>query len=315
MNQSKKITDGALLTAIYIILLLIILFVPVIQLFGIFVLPVPFIIYAAKHGFQSGIWMIVIAAVLAFIFATVISLPLTLLSGIGGIAVGSGIHHRKNAYEIWAQGTVGYIIGFVAILLLLQLVFAINIFDQIDVAMNESLEMMRSFFGQLHLSEEAKAPLEAMEQQMMLMKEMVPVAIAIASIVMAFIGQWVSYKIMNRIDGEKFAFPAFKDLNFPVAVIWIFFFTIILSLMDLDPDSIMYMVLINVESLCVFLIVIQGFSFVFFYMDHKGIHQSVPIIIVIITLFLPFLFMFIIRIIGIIDLGFSLKEKIRQQKP
>src|SRR5699024_1321794 len=125
-----------------------------------FILSVPFIIYASKHGFKSGLLMIIIATVLTMIFATVITLPMTVLAGIGGIAIGSGIYHKKNAYEIWAQGTVGHILAFVFILALLQLVFSINIFNQMDVAMNESLDMIKSILGQFNMMEEAKVPLE-----------------------------------------------------------------------------------------------------------------------------------------------------------
>lgn len=314
MNQSKKITDGALLTAVYIVLLLIVVFIPIIQLFGLFILPVPFIMYAAKYGFKPSIIMLIVSIILSLIFATAISLPITILAGVGGIVVGSGIYRKKNAYEIWAQGTVGFIIGFVVVLALLQFVFAINIFTEMDMAIKEAMEMSRSLLNQFNIGEEAREPLKVLEEQMLQFKDLIPSSIAIASMLFAFLGQWVSYKVMNRIENKQFRFPAFKDLNFPVIIIWIYFFALILSFMDLDTNSVFYMVLVNVMALTIVFIVIQGFSFVFFYMDHKNIHQSVPIIIVIITLFLPFLFMFIIRIIGIIDLGFSLKKRIAHQK-
>lgn len=315
MNQSKKITEGAMLTAVYIILLLVIVFVPVIQIIGIFLLPVPFVMYTSKHGFTAGVLMMVIASILAMLLATLVTLPLTLLAGIGGIAVGSGMYCEKNAYETWAQGTIGHIAGFVIVLFLIQVVFQINLFQELDSAMNESMDMIRSVIGQMNLTTDVEEPLELVEEQMKLMKEMVPVGIAILSIIMAFIAQWLTYKIVNRVERKQFAFPAFKNLDFPIAVIWIFFLTIILSIMDLDPDGVLFTVVINVEALCVFLLVVQGFSFIFFYMDHKKIHQAVPITIVILSLFLPFIFMFIVRIIGIIDLGFRLKQRVRQQKP
>ncbi|HLQ96456.1 MAG TPA: YybS family protein [Pseudogracilibacillus sp.] len=315
MNQSKKITEGAMLTAVYIILLLIIVFVPIIQIIGIFLLPVPFIMYTSKHGFTAGILMLIIASILAMILATLVTLPLTLLAGIGGIAVGSGMYSEKNAYETWAQGTLGHIAGFVVVLFLIQVVFQINLFQELDTALNESMDTIRSIIGQVNITDDVEKPLELVEEQMQLMKEMVPVGIAILSIIMAFIGQWLTYKIINRVERKQFAFPAFKNLDFPIAVIWIFFLAIILSIMDLDPDGILFTVVLNIEALCVFLLVIQGFSFIFFYMDLKKIHQAVPITIVILSLFLPFIFMFIVRIIGIIDLGFRLKQRLRQQKP
>src|SRR5699024_12125508 len=98
-----------------------------------------------------------------------------------------------------------------------------------------------------------------------LMKEMVPVGIAILSIIMAFIAQWLTYKIVNRVERKQFAFPAFKNLDFPIAVIWIFFLTIILSIMDLDPDGVLFTVVINVDEICVFLLGVHLFFFFFFY--------------------------------------------------
>ncbi len=314
MNQSKKITDGALLTAVYIVLLLIVVFLPITQILGIFILPIPFVIYSARYGFEPCLLMFGTAIVLSFIFATAISLPITILAGIGGIVIGDGIHKGRNAYEIWAQGTVGFIVGFVAVLTLLQFVFAINIFDQMDIAIQESMELTQSIVQRLNLGTEMQEQLEVVREQLLHFKDLIPSSIAIASMLLAFLGQWLSYKVMNRIERKNLRFPAFKDLNFPTFVIWIYFFALIFSFMEMDPDGRFYLVLVNVLAITMAFLVIQGYSFLFFYMDHKKIHQSVPIIIVIVTLFLPTLFMFIIRIIGIIDLGFALKRRIIGQK-
>lgn len=50
MNQSRKLTDGALLLVIYVMLLLITIFVPILTMIGMFLLPIPFILYTARHG-------------------------------------------------------------------------------------------------------------------------------------------------------------------------------------------------------------------------------------------------------------------------
>src|SRR5699024_12097613 len=80
MNKSKQLTEGALLTAVYIVLLLIVFFIPVLQLVGIFVLPVLFSIYAAHHGWKPSIIMAFVALFLSAIFATILSLPMIFLS-------------------------------------------------------------------------------------------------------------------------------------------------------------------------------------------------------------------------------------------
>lgn len=309
MNQSKKITEGALLTAIFIVLLFLVLFVPIIGTIGLFALPIPFIIYASKHGFTPALFMLTVAIAISFMIATAASLPFTIFAGIGGIFIGVAIHRNLSPYETLARGSLGFIVGFLLIILALQFLLNINIYYEIDKLITESMNMIRTFIEQTGVGT-SEEQIKLFEDQMNLYKDLLPSSIAIVSLFFAFISQWLSYKILNRMGNVKRAFPPFKNLNFPVAIIWFYFFALILSLVELDPSSGLYLVVQNTLALLTVFVAIQGFSFIFFYADHKKAHKAVPITILIVTLIIPFLFMFIVRIIGIIDLGFSLKERI-----
>src|SRR5699024_7917917 len=137
MNKSKQLTEGALLTAVYIVLLFIVFFIPVLQLVGIFVLPVPFAIYAAHHGWKPSIVMAFVALLLTDMFATIVSLPMAFTTGIGGIVIGNGMHRKETAYVTYERGTVAYVVVFVLILAMLQFVFSINFFDHINSVIDE----------------------------------------------------------------------------------------------------------------------------------------------------------------------------------
>lgn len=311
MEQSRKITEGALLIGIYVVLLLIVMFIPIIGFFGIFALPIPFIIYATKHGPVPAIIMFIAAILLSMVFATIISLPLTLFAGIGGIFVGTCIHKKLTPYETLARGSLGFILGFVLIILALQFLLNINIYQEIDLSIQEMMNMSKFMIEQMGLNDEnTSTQLKLIEDQLNSFKDLLPSSIAIVSMLFAFISQWLSYKIINRIERKKLGFPPFKNLNFPIAIIWFYFFAVMFSLVELDTNSGLYLVVANVLALITVFITIQGYSFIFFYADHKKLHKAVPISILIISLIIPFLFMFIIRIIGIIDLGFSLKKRL-----
>ena len=313
MNRSKQITEGALFTAVYIVLFLIVFFIPLLQLFGLFVLPIPFAIYAARYGWKSGVIMGLAAFLLTAVFATVAALPFTIFASIGGVVIGQGIKQVKNAYEIWARGTIGFLIGFVLIIAALQLLFSINIFTEINTMMDEMMEMMRSVVAQMNVGE-MEDQFSLIEEQIRQLPDLLPSSLVIMSIIFALITQWLTYKVMNRLQQEKSEFPPFRELNFPVSIIWIYFVVIIASFFDLEQGSTLAIVMINARAVLSVLLMIQGFSFVFFFADQKKIHKAVPIGVVIVTLFIPFLFMFLIEIIGIIDLGFSLKKRISKDK-
>src|SRR5690625_2286592 len=129
MNQSKQITDGALLIGVFIILLLMAMFVPFFILVAIILLPVPFVLYASRYDWKPALLMFAVAILLSLLFATYLSLPITMLVGIAGIMIGSAIHRRLSPYETWARGSIGFIAGLVLVFIFTQLVLQINFVD------------------------------------------------------------------------------------------------------------------------------------------------------------------------------------------
>src|SRR5690625_5393832 len=98
MSQSKKITDGALLMAIYIVLLIMSVFIPVVILIGLFILPIPFIIYASGYNWKPTLLIIVLALVLSLLFATIVSLPLTFIASSCGLSIGTAIYNKDTSH-------------------------------------------------------------------------------------------------------------------------------------------------------------------------------------------------------------------------
>lgn len=312
MNQSKQITDGAIFTAIYIILILLIIFIPFLSTFVLFLIPVPFIIYTSMHGYKPAVVMVLAAFLLTSIVATLISIPLTLLATFGGITIGHAIYKGKDAYTTLAFGTMGFIISLVGIFILTELVFSVHIYSEIDALIAESLETSKSLLQNLPNSIDTDETFKLVEEQMYGFKDLIPGLVILLALAMSFISQWAGYKVLNRIKGKKLYFSKFADFNFPISLIWVYLITIILSFINLDQGSTLYLAYVNAELICVTFLFIQGLSFLFFYFNHKKINRVVPIILTVISFLIP-LFMYIIRIIGIIDLGFSLKKQMMNQ--
>ncbi|WP_188455424.1 YybS family protein [Virgibacillus oceani] len=314
MIGSKKLTDGALLTAIYIVLLLVAFYIPLIELIATFLLPIPFIIFASRHDWKPALVMLSVSAVLSGLFATVLSLPLTILMGIGGIMIGSAIHKGLSSYETWARGTVGFVIGIVFIFLVTQLVFDVNIVNEMDSMIDESMQISQDIMEQFGLAEQAEEQMELIDQSVAMLKNLIPVGIALIAIVMAFLSQWISYKVINRLDNKKLHFPPFRDLVFPTALVWIYFFTLIVSYFQLDRNGTLFLAVNNILVLTGLLMTIQGFSFIFYFAHQKNKSKALPIGSVILTLLFPFLLLYLVRILGIIDIGFRLRDRIVQDK-
>ncbi|WP_106495712.1 YybS family protein [Lentibacillus sp. Marseille-P4043] len=312
MNRSKLLTDGVLLIAIYIVLLLIAMFVPLIELVATFLLPVPIIIFASRYDWKSSLLMLAVALVLSSLFATIFSLPVTVLMGLGGVMIGSAMYRGLSAYETWARGAVGFGLGLVFVLLISQLVFDVNMLEEIDVMIDQSMQMSQDMMEQFGLADQAAEQMALIEEQMEMLKNLIPVGIAVIGILLSFIGQWVSYKVINRLENKNFHFPPFRELKLPVSLVWIYFFALIFTFFELDQNGMLYLAVNNVLMLAGMLMVIQGFSLIFFYAYQKNKSKALPIGSVVLTILMPFLFLYLVRILGIIDIGFKLRDRISQ---
>ncbi|MBY7145139.1 YybS family protein [Virgibacillus sp. NKC19-3] len=309
MNQSKRLTDGALLTAIFMVLLLVAVFVPVLSIFAMFVLPVPFVIYASRYNWKPTLVMMVVAALLTTLFAVTFTLPIAILMGFGGLMIGSAIYQNVSAYETWARGTFGFIVGLLFVFVYTQVLLDINWIEEFEATLGESMQMSAELLEQFGVEgQQLEEASSLLEEQVGLLTDLFPVGLAIAGVVLAFISQWLSFKVINRIERKQLQFPPFRKLQFPVSVIWIYLVALVFSLMELDPDNILYLGTQNLLVITGLVMSLQGISFIFFYAHHKNISKAVPILsVVLIIIFAPLLYL--VRILGIIDIGFRLRDR------
>lgn len=314
MNQSKKITEGALLVSLFVVLLLVSLFIPLLSFVALFILPIPFVIYASRYSFKPSLLMLVVTVILTLFFATIFTLPVAVLAGLGGIMIGTSIHQKLSAYETWVRGAFGFAIGLLFVFVFSQVMFDINLVDKFDQMVKESMQMSTNIIEKFGLADQTEETKELMQEQMAHLKDLIPAGIAMIAILLAFVSQWFSYKVINRLERKKLQFPPFRTLQFPTAIVWIYFFALIFSFFNSDPSSQFYIAAENVLLLAGLLMVIQGFSFIFFYAHHKKISKAIPILCVVLTLFLPMLLLYLVRILGIIDIGFQLRDRLTKKK-
>lgn len=309
MNKSKQLTDGALLSSIFIVLLLITVFVPVLSFFTTFLLAVPFVIFAAKYDWKPSLIMLFVVIVLSILFATIMSLPLPILAGFGGIMIGTAIYRERSPYETWARGTIGFAAGIVIIFVFAFLVLRINIIEEFNLIVNESMEMSKDMIGSLGMRELTEDQFNLLEQQINLYKQLIPVFIVFSSVILALVNQWVGYKLLNRIERKELRFPKFRNLQFPTSIIWIHLLAIIGTLFQTDPNGTFFIALQNIMMLTGFLMILQGFSFIFYYSHYKNLSKAIPIITIVLAVLFAPLFLPLVRILGIIDLGFGLRKR------
>ncbi|EFG2693373.1 DUF2232 domain-containing protein, partial [Escherichia coli] len=100
------------------------------------------------------------------------------------------------------------------------------------------------------------------------------------------------------------------DMRLPKSMVWYYLLTLLLMLIQPEKASFLSLVQTSAFQILFILVLIQGFSFIFYYCHEKNISKVVPIFAVVLTILFPPIGV-IVRIIGIADIGFDLREKVK----
>jgi uncharacterized protein YybS (DUF2232 family) len=312
MKKTNAITEGALFSGIFLVLLLVTMYMPFIGTFTMLLLPIPIMIYTYKHPIQYAIAMFVVISLLTIIVATILALPITIVSGVGGIAIGLCLYYKRTVYETWAIGSVSFALGFVLVFLISEWLFKINFISEINSLIDDSIEYAKQILEQI--GNVPADTLQLLEQQMQQVIYLIPAIIGIVGIIFSFITLWFGFKFMNRLYKENFAFPAFRNFRLPSSLIWYYLASIVLMWIEPEQGNVLNQIAVNLSMLTGLLIVLQGLSFIAFYCHLKNKSNTLLVLAIVLLIFLPVFFIFPLRILGIIDLGFNLRDQMTKSK-
>jgi len=311
VKNTRVITEGAVLLAVFIVLLLATMYIPIIMIVLQLFLILPFLIYSAKHPLKYAIVFFIAAMLVTVGTGQIQAIPLTIMYGLIGTLVGYGIRTKKD------QGTI-FIYSSILCALLLVLLFAlasklldIQIMDEIQASFDMTMEQYHSVLNSL--GQEMPAGIEEQFQAMLATISSLLVSLIITT---AFIFTWilflVNYPIVRRLGIDAPRFGSFRNFRLPKAVLGIYLVVLLISLFaNPEEGSYFYLVFVNGIYILQTLMVIQGLSFIFYICHVRKLPIFLPILVVIFTFILPILP--IVRVLGIIDVGFDLRQRLEQK--
>ncbi|MBL5814492.1 DUF2232 domain-containing protein [Bacillus sporothermodurans] len=142
---------------------------------------------------------------------------------------------------------------------------------------------------------------------------LLPSLLVTASFLIIWILLSINLPIVRRFQIDTPKWNSFGDLQLPRSILWYYLITIILTLI-LKPEqgSFANTALANLNFVLQLLMLLQGFSFLYFYSYEKKWPKAIPVLIIIFS-FLLFPLQYLVRILGIMDLGFNLRQIIKRK--
>ncbi|WP_342433738.1 YybS family protein [Neobacillus sp. FSL H8-0543] len=314
MINVKRLTEGAVLLAVFAVLLLITLYVPLLGMIITFFIGVPFILFAAKNDGKITLVFVIASLFLSLIVGSIMSVPLALAYGTTGAVMGYFIRLNKSRFTILLSGTFVFLLNLIIIYTASIVLFKIDMIgemiDMMQESMNTSAELLKNFGS----AEETERAMNQFKEGLKLVKTLIPTLFVIASFFIVFIIQLVSFPMLKRFGIQAEKWKSFKDIRLPKSLLW-YFLGILLVSMFANPEEGTYLfaAIVNLTYILQFLMVLQGLTFLFYYFDKKGISKAIAITIVIVSFIIP-IFLYIIGILGIIDLGFDLRKGYDRKK-
>ena len=309
MRNIHRLTEGAILLAAFTILLLMTVYVPVLGTVVNFFLALPFMMFSARNNRKESFVFLIASLFLSLIAGSLLALPLTLAYGLTGIVIGDFIRNEKPKQAAFIAGSITFLIN-----LVIQYVISI-VFLNMDI-IKESIQLLRESIDQYIkiVTSLSQAPNEAVAQKLYaaidLIEILTPTIFVITSFSIVFIIQLVSYPILKRFGIKVVVGEHFRNFKLPKSMIYYFLIALLANLI-IQPESGSYihLALSNILFILLLLIVVQGLSFIWYFSYQKGLSKAVPILVTIAMFLMP-LILYIVWILGIMDLGFDLRKKL-----
>ncbi|WP_404406495.1 YybS family protein [Jeotgalibacillus malaysiensis] len=312
MNNTNtlRLTEGAMMTAFFAVLLLITVYVPFISAVTAFFLLLPFLLYSVKYSIRASLVMFAASIGVAAIVGGVISIPIAILYGTTGVVMGWLVQQGKSKFMIFMISTLVFAVNLVVQYLFSILLLGINMIDEFFTLMDDSLEQAISVYSAAGI--ETGDVREQFSQIMMTFETLLPSLIVLSAALLIWIMMIINFPLVKRLTKKDMPkFDSFSNLSLPKNVIWYYLIILLTALIAAPEQGTMFAyALINLQFGFELLMVLQGLAFIHFYGHLKGWSKGLLVILTILGVLINPL----TRILGIIDLGFDLRKRITEKK-
>ncbi|WP_010677414.1 YybS family protein [Bacillus timonensis] len=309
MKNTKLLTEGAMLLAVYSVLLLLTLYIPLLGTVLSFLLPIPFILFTVKYKVKQSLLFIVIAFILSGLLGSVLGIIHTIMFGVTGILLGEMINRGRSGIELFLGSCLSYLFSIVLMYVTVILVLQIDVIDMLRESSRESFAMaesiMRATGGEVNTE-----VISQLEESIEMMQYLIPSLFVFIAMFLAFVTVVAIKPVLVRLQVKMNPFPPFREIHFPKSILWYYLLILIMSFVEFEKGTFGYTAFLNFFFILQLFMVIQGLSFIYYFCHQKRISKAVPIVLTVLS---PFL-LYIIRILGIIDLGFQLRSRISEKK-
>jgi uncharacterized protein YybS (DUF2232 family) len=308
--------EAGILAAIAIVMALISMYVPVLGAFVNFLWPLPIVVCGCRHGLKWSVMTLLVATIIiAMVVSPINAFFLAAIFGLLGLILGECMRRHLPFMQLMLYGTVGAVIALILNIVLSFTVLGIDPINMMFTSFNDSMGQLATYYREHGMSEaDVEQAIAGYREMLRMMRIIMPAAFLMCAPIMAFINYVAAKKILGKL-GESFdALPKFTLLKVPAWMIWPFAASLlaVTYFYQTAPDSWMYTLSVNVQTVTSFSFVFQGIVLIYWYVEKRNKPRWWANLALLFLFALP-LFAQIIVYVGAFDMIFDFR-KIRNKR-
>lgn len=320
---ARSICEGAIVSAITVVLIIFGMYVPIFSLLSIFICGLPLVYLMIKQGTKISIISCVASLIVIFIITgDLISGPLSaLISMLPALAIGYSMSKEQTYYITLIYGTIGVLVGF----LINIMVYTILIDNGSSVSMiiDESISGMRNLLSaSIGNISESSANLPSTKELLTLVDEVLaatkvviltyfPAMLIIISAVLGFLVTSVSFFFMRRLKASTKNYIEFSMFAAPKSMCTIAVILMIITFF-MKGDSLPTLALKNVAVVLSFILFVNGLAFTDFKLSLKVKSGYMRALIYLGIFILGYIFIstiyYTLMLVGMVDANLDLRR-------
>nr|WP_036695937.1 DUF2232 domain-containing protein [Paenibacillus taiwanensis] len=273
---------------------------------------VPFVILFTTLSVRAFVMHVAPLLVIAFLLFGQLGSIVVLTSFyfiIPAIVMGYMFKRKRPGWNVFSAGTLTFLVESLVLLAVATLVMKFNLNDFLTSQMNASLQTLKDTAV---ISSEWTADMT--DTFIRTISSMIPVMLIMSALYMGTITYAISRRLLTAQGVEVNKMKSIKHWMLPKSFLLYYLVTLILELvLTKNTGSFINIILLNLLPLLQLAFIVQGISFLFFLSDAKGWNKTIPVILTIVMLFVPFLHV-LVRYVGLFDLAFPLRKMVFKPK-
>ncbi|WP_147300771.1 YybS family protein [Sporosarcina sp. BI001-red] len=308
-DNARKLTYGAMMIALFAVLLAVSLYIPLFGSVSMFFIPLPILLYRLRYDRRASLLVAVAAILVSSLLGGLLYIPVAISLVLIGFVMGETIQTGKSKFYTVMAVSLTVLISMVVTYVGGVLFFEFNAIDTMMDTFQEAQQRLKDFLSGLGALPKDYEKITS--DAFLYYRSTIPSMVILGSVFAGYLFVAASFYTAGRVGAKIQKFPPFREMKLPFMTIVVYAVIILSSLlMGNDTTSTYYLFYINAVVILRFAFLLQGLSLIYYFLNERKLPRFITIITTVFAIMLnPITIM-----LGTLDTAINIRAWIGKDK-